>query len=195
MTKSVNVLKTHAASWLGKQHPPMQLLLRHIQKGDDASDHWVLSLDAAAKFPRRLSVYGHAIISWSPKVDLRLGIFCVARVLIESTKGPFPERSSFTLQCMRPDCVNPDHWRWVEPVPRYRFDPTGVGWRVAERRTGKFVSTRLLIAVRDQHGISHTVPAPPYPTSRYVAMCEALIIPEVSSVLATNAVITCKGGC
>lgn len=195
MSKYANLLKAHAASWLGKQQPSMQLLLRHILKGDDVSDHWLWSVDPDAKFPRRLSANGNAVISWSPKVDLRLGIFCVARLLIEHHKGPFPERSSFALYCVRPDCVNPDHWRWVEPIPRYRFDPSDSGWRVAERRTGKFVPQRLLLAVRDQHGISHAVPAPPYPTSRFVAMCEALIIPEVSTVLATNAVITCKGGC
>jgi hypothetical protein len=195
MTKSTNLLKAHAASWLHDKRPPLQFLLRYIEKGDDASDHWLWLVDSVAKFPRRLSGHGHATISWSPKVDVRLGIFSVARVLIEHFKGPFPERSSFTLLCGRSDCVNPDHWMWVEPVPRYRFDPSEFGWRVAERRTGRFMTKRVLLAVRDQHGVSHTVPAPPHPTSRFVAMCESLIIPEVSFVLATNAVITCKGGC
>jgi hypothetical protein len=91
--------------------------------------------------------------------------------------------------------VNPNHWKWRSLPVRYRFHPLAEGWRVAEVRSGRVVQARLLLAVRDQHGVSHTVSAPPHLTSRFVAMCDALIIPEVSVVLASNAVITCKGGC
>jgi len=196
MSYSANLLKTHGATWLRKQQPPMALLLRYIVKDEDTSGHWLWSVDLEAKFPRRLSEYGHAVISWAPNTNVKRGIFVVARLLIEHHKGPFPERSSFTLKCGHPGCVNPDHWTWVEPVPRYRFDPAEYGgWRVVERRTGRPVEKRLLLAVRDQHGVSHAVPVLPVLTSRFVAMCEAVIVPDVSTVLATNAVITCKGGC
>lgn len=195
MSKSYNLLIPHDASRLKHHRPSLDYLTRYVEKGDDPSDHWFWTLDPNAKNPRRIGRRGQAIISWSPKVDIRRGIFCVARLLVEYVKGPFPEYSVFEPLCPVSSCVNPDHWKWREPHPRYRFDNTAEGWRIAECRNTKPVQTRLLLAVRDQHGVVHAVPALPRHTSRYVAMCEASIIPEVSVVLATNTIITCKGGC
>ena len=163
---SANVLKSHAATWLGSQRPSLEYLTRYVEKGDDASDHWVWRVDLSAKNQRRLSTQGQALISWTPNARFQRGLFSVARLLIEHIKGPFPERSVFDLQCGLPRCVNPDHWKWREPVPRYRFDLAPEGWRIAERRNAKPVQRRLLLAVRDQHGVSHLVPAHPHHTSR-----------------------------
>ena len=195
ITNPANVLKSHAASWLKGRQPSLEHLTRYVDKGDDASDHWVWRVDLDAKNPRRLSEHDQAIISWSPSRDVKRGVFSVARLLIEHTKGPFPERSVFDLICGLSRCVNPDHWKWREPAPRYRFDLAPDGWRIAERRTAKPVQVRLLLVVRDAQGVSHLVPANPQHVSHYLTMCEMHIVPEVSMILATNAVITCKEGC
>jgi hypothetical protein len=195
LTNPANVLKTHSASWMKGQLPPIEVVTRYVEKGDDASDHWVWLVDLSAKNPRRLSSHGQAVLSWASNARISRGLFSVARLLIEHHKGPFPERSVFDLQCGLTRCVNPDHWKWREPIPRYRFDLTSEGWRVAERRTAKPVQQRVLLSVRDQHGVTHLVPAAPHHVSRYVALCETIIAPEVTTVLAMNAVITCKGGC
>jgi hypothetical protein len=195
MSNSAKLLKTHSASWLREKRPSFEYLMQYVTKGDDDADHWFWKTDPEAANPRRLSEHGQAIISWTPNTRFKRGVFSVARLLIEYLKEPIPERTIYEPLCDLARCVNPSHWKRRELLLRYRFDQTFNGWCAVECRNGRPSKLHLLLCVRDQAGIAHSVAVPPFLQHSYTAVCSTPIDPSVSMVLPERSIITCKGGC
>jgi hypothetical protein len=150
--------------------------------------HWFF-LDR--KPTRRHDATGQAMIRVR-QFPLDAGVFNVARVLLEHRHGELPPRTAVYSTCGLPQCINPDHWAFAWPAPRYRLDAVPVAdgsvWRLVVQKTGA-VLDRAAAVLLEIDGVVHRVDA--LPERPLAAACGTVVDPLHASVV-TRAV-SCQG--
>lgn len=173
--------------------PSIEVLTHWIRQDDDPSNHWEWLVDLTAKHPRRFNERNQAIISWSSSTKYRRGIFVVARVFLEARETQLTRGTRFALNCGLSQCVNPDHWRRVDPSVLWRMQVLESGvWQLVRIVTNKPAQREIVVHVQLGDAI-HLVAIAPL-VQRSLAPPRAVCGVELSptSVVVTASPVTCK---
>lgn len=177
--------------------PQISYLQKHVIPDPGPGGHWFWREDLRN---HRLNRHGHAVLAMKIKrkpgyIGSTSGEYCVARVLLDHHRGPFPPRTSFTLLCGLPQCVNPAHWKPLIPSPPWRLDYSveSSACRLVSTNSGAPSTRDLLINVTHDN-VVHVVPIKPdWSSDLFETICHKRIDPFQCSV--TTFPITCKEGC
>jgi hypothetical protein len=156
----------------------------------DATSHWFWDDGRAL---HRHNERGQAVVSHRGKSG-RLGIFIVARLLLETRYEGLPPRTRVTCGCGLPQCINPSHWRVVFPPPRFRLQPVGdYGWELIVLRHADPLQVGGVLAraatIRASDGpLVHVIDAIPGQPLR--ARCGRVFVP--ASAVVVTALPTCE---
>lgn len=193
-TDTANWLKPHAASWMGKTRPPIEALSRWISGQETPDDHWAWSEAPDAKYSRRFNDRKQAVISWTSGPQFRRGLFVVVRVLLEAQEVDVTPRVRFALSCGIPQCVNPSHWRRVDPPCLWRMQALDSGvWQLVRVVSGAPAQRELVVQAR-LAGVVHLVAIAPLDRRSLAApraVCGVELPPALIAV--TTSPVTCAG--
>lgn len=115
----------------------------------------------------------------------------VARILVETRRGPFPVRTKFLSNCGLPQCVNPDHWTPQLPPLLWRVAVFAGVARLVDIATGALAPDGLVTRVYDRDRVHVAAVSP----RGLLPMCGAALDPTRLSVVYPDVEVTCVGGC
>lgn len=174
------------------ERPKAKNVYRFICGMDDIYACW--QWQTSADKNRTYNHHGQAVLRWRINEFYPYNTYTVARLLLEYKKGIEVARCRYTNMCGCVDCVNPDHWVLVTPLPAYIFMQTDLGWCVTKRESGAAIKEPLTLRVA-VNGVVHTVSVVTGSAEGYTATCGSVLELSHAVVVAGNAPITCKKGC
>jgi hypothetical protein len=177
--------------------PPLDYVMKYTDQGPYPGDHWFWR---DGRRNHGLDKRGQAYLRWKVKPTASSGYkvhgdFNVVRLLL-AARGPVPPRSRYTSVCGLSQCVNPDHWRRVDPPTPWRLQVRDDGaWQLVRIQTDKPADRTIVVHMLHGNDV-HVVSIAPQVQRAYepppVAMCGAAL-PPLECVV-TAALVTC-GGC
>ncbi len=169
--------------------PDMSYVMKYTDQGPHPGNHWFWR-DGRRNHGH--DAKGQAYLRWKvrPTADsgyLTHGEFNVARLHIAAVRGA-PKGSAFENTCGLSQCINPAHWRRVDPPTPWRVQVLGTGlWQLVRVATGH-PAQRTVVVHAKLGDVVHLVAIAPLVQRSFApprAMCGTELPPELLVVTAS----------